>query len=124
MRSAKIVAGFLGLASVCGMGQRVCAQAPAAGELLALKRAEVTDSTPDPPGGKFDRDPSTNRLSGGLRENATAPFRKLLPTNFTRDEMRQGVKLISQMMVRTGVTSVHDAEAGPQRFPAADAARH
>src|SRR2546430_13016003 len=32
MRSAKIVAGFLGLASVCGMGQRVCAQAPAAGK--------------------------------------------------------------------------------------------
>jgi predicted amidohydrolase YtcJ len=90
---------------------------------LAFKRAEVTDATPDPPGGKFDRDPSANRLTGGLRENATAPFRKLLPTNFTRDEMRQGVKLISQMMVRTGVTSVHDAEAAPKDLLAYQDAR-
>lgn len=80
---------------------------------LAFRRAEVSDATVDPQGGKFDRDPATGRLTGGLRENATAPFRKLIPTTFTRDEMRQGVKLISQMMVRTGVTSVHDAEAEP-----------
>jgi len=80
---------------------------------LALKRAEITDVAVDPPGGKFDHDAS-GRLTGGLRENATAPFRKLLPTNFTRDEMRQGVKLISQMMVRTGVTSVHDAMGTPE----------
>src|SRR5437667_11727566 len=42
MRSAKIVAGFLGLASVCGMGQRVCAQAPAAGK---NKRIVIAAST-------------------------------------------------------------------------------
>ena len=50
-------------------------------------------------------------MTGGLRENATDPFRRILPANFTRDEMRQGVKLISQMMTRTGVTSVTDAQA-------------
>jgi len=61
---------------------------------LALKRVEIADSISDPPGGKYDRDPSTGRLTGGLRENATEPFRKLLPTTFSRDEMRQGVKLI------------------------------
>src|SRR6266851_7637219 len=54
---------------------------------LALKRTEVTDATADPAGGKFDRD-AAGRLTGGLRENATVPFRKILPTNFTRDEMR------------------------------------
>jgi len=81
---------------------------------LAYRRTEITDRTPDPPGGKFDRDPATGKLSGGLRENATDSFRKLLPTRFTRDEMRQGVKLISQMMVRTGVTSVTDAQASPE----------
>jgi predicted amidohydrolase YtcJ len=53
-------------------------------------------------------------MTGGLRENATGPFRKILPANFTRDEMRQGVKLISQMMARTGVTSVTDAQAFPE----------
>jgi len=90
---------------------------------LALKRAETTDATPEPPGGKFDRDPGTGRLTGGLRENATEPFRKLLPTKFTRDELRQGVKLISQMMVRTGVTSVGDAEATPEDLLAYQDAR-
>jgi len=89
---------------------------------LALKRAELTDATADPPGGKFDRDAS-GRLTGGLRENATAPFLKLLPTRFTRDEMRQGVKLISQMMVRTGVTSVHDAMGAPEDLLAYQDAR-
>jgi predicted amidohydrolase YtcJ len=90
---------------------------------LALRRVEITDATPDPPGGKFDRDPNTGRLTGGLRENSTEPFRKLLPTTFTREEMRQGVKLISQMMVRSGITSVHDAEAAPEDLLAYQDAR-
>ena len=90
---------------------------------LALKRAEVSETTGDPKGGEFDRDAASGRLTGGLRENAREPFRKLLPTNFTRDEMRQGVKLISQMMVRTGVTSVHDAEATPEDLLAYQDAR-
>ena len=89
---------------------------------LALKRAEVTDATADPAGGKFDRD-AAGHLTGGLRENATAPFRKMIPTRFTRDEMRQGVRLISQMMVRTGVTSVHDAEGAPEDLLAYQDAR-
>jgi predicted amidohydrolase YtcJ len=89
---------------------------------LALKRTDVTDETADPSGGKFDRD-AAGRLTGGLRENATEPFRKLLPTRFTRDEMRQGVKLISQMMVRTGVTSVHDAQGAPEDLLAYQDAR-
>jgi predicted amidohydrolase YtcJ len=89
---------------------------------LALKRTEVTDATADPPGGQFGRD-AAGRLTGGLRENATVPFRKILPTSFTRDEMRQGVKLISQMMVRTGVTSVHDAQGAPEDLLAYEDAR-
>src|SRR5881398_344130 len=53
MRSAKIVAGFLGLASVCGMGQRVCAQAPAAGK---NKRIVIAASTVLDGKGKVLRD--------------------------------------------------------------------
>jgi predicted amidohydrolase YtcJ len=90
---------------------------------LALRRAEVSETVADPPGGQYDRDFATGRLTGGLRENATEPFRKLLPTRFTRDEMRQGVKLISRMMTRTGVTSVHDAEATPEDLLAYQDAR-
>ncbi len=90
---------------------------------LAYRRTEVTEETADPAGGKFDRDATSGRLTGGLRENATERFRQLLPVNFSRDEMRQGVKLISQMMVRTGVTSVGDAEATPEDLLAYQDAR-
>jgi predicted amidohydrolase YtcJ len=76
----------------------------------AFQRAGISENTPDPPGGHFDRDAATRRLTGGLRERATEPFFKLLPLEYTREERRQAVKLISQMMARSGVTSVHDAE--------------
>ncbi len=89
---------------------------------LALRRAEIPEGVADPAGGKFDRD-EKGRLTGGLRENAVEPFRKLLPVSFSRDELRQGVKLIGQMMVRTGVTSVGDAEATPEDLLAYQDAR-
>ncbi len=89
----------------------------------ALKLAGVDEKTPDPPGGKFDRDPGTGRLTGGLRERATDPFARIIPSTFTRDDYREGVKLISQMMTRTGVTSVHDAYGTPEDLRAYQDAR-
>ena len=88
---------------------------------MAFARAGITAATADPPGGKIDRDGS--RLTGGLRERATEPFWKLLPMAFTRDELRQAVKLISGMMVSTGVTSAGDAEATPEDLRAYQDAR-
>ncbi|HTQ53019.1 MAG TPA: amidohydrolase [Bryobacteraceae bacterium] len=90
---------------------------------LALRRTEIPEEVADPPGGKFDRDPATGRLTGGLRENATRPFWKLLPVNFTRDEMRQGIKLISQMLVRTGITSSTECQGSPEDLLAYQDAR-
>lgn len=90
---------------------------------LAYERAGVREDAPDPPGGHFDRDPATHKLNGGLRERATDPFWKYIPFNFTRDEYRQAVRLISRMMVRTGITSVHDAEATPDDLRAYQDAR-
>ncbi len=89
----------------------------------ALRRVNVNESVVDPPGGKFDRDPATGRLNGGLVETATAAFRKALPSNFTRAERREGVKLISRMMVRTGITSAHDADGTPDDLLAYQDAR-
>jgi len=40
--------------------------------------AGVNDRTPDPPGGKFDRD-AAGRLTGCARERATAPFAGKIP---------------------------------------------
>jgi predicted amidohydrolase YtcJ len=89
----------------------------------ALERAGVTESTPDPPGGQFDRDPSTRRLTGGLREKAKEIVMAKVPFEFTRSEYREAVELIARMMTRTGVTSVHDAEATPEEFRAYQDAR-
>ncbi len=78
----------------------------------ALEAAGIKDDTPDPPGGQFDHD-QRGRLTGGLREQATGPFRRLIPSAATREDRRAGVALISQMMARTGITSVHDTGGGP-----------
>jgi predicted amidohydrolase YtcJ len=89
---------------------------------LALKLAAVGDQTPDPPGGRFLRD-SSGRLSGGLWENARAPLQRLIPAKFTPAEYREGVKAISKMLVKTGLTSVHDAYGTPQDLRAYQDAR-
>lgn len=85
---------------------------------LAMKLAGVTEGTPDLQGGMFDRDPSTKKLNGRIKESAANVFDKVIPNAYTRDDLREGVKLISKMMTRTGVTSVHDAYGSPEYFRA------
>jgi predicted amidohydrolase YtcJ len=89
---------------------------------LALKAAKVDENTPDPPGGKYDRDAATGKLDGHVREVARETFEKLFP-GFTRDDHREGVKLISKMMSRTGITSVTDASGSPDDLRAYQDAR-
>ncbi|MBX9603381.1 MAG: amidohydrolase [Bryobacteraceae bacterium] len=79
----------------------------------AMQIADVNDRTPDPPGGHLDRD-SSGRLTGGLRETARAPFLRRIPSAYTRDDRREGVKIISGMMTRAGITSVHDTGGSPE----------
>ncbi len=89
---------------------------------LALQKADVNEKSPDPPGGQFVRD-AKGRLTGLVRETATAPFTRLIPSRFTREDYREGVKLISRMMSRVGVTSVHDTGGGPDDLRAYQDAR-
>jgi predicted amidohydrolase YtcJ len=79
---------------------------------LALRIADVNSRTPDPPGGHFVHD-EAGRLTGGVLETATAPFHNKIPQQYTRDDRREGVKIIAPMFARTGVTSVHDAFGSP-----------
>ncbi len=90
---------------------------------LALKTAKIDANTPDPLGGQYDRDPSTHQLTGHLRENAKTGFQNLIPANFTRDDHREGVKLIGRMMTKTGITSVTDAFGSPDDLRAYQDAR-
>jgi predicted amidohydrolase YtcJ len=89
---------------------------------LALKAAKVDENTSDPPGGKFDRD-SSGHLNGRIIERAEAPFGKVIPSTFTRDDCREGVKLISKMMTKTGITSVGDTLGSPEDLQAYQDAR-
>ncbi len=76
---------------------------------LGYTAAGVTEQTADPSGGRFDRDPVTNKLNGRVSERATEVFDKAIPADYSREDYRAGVKLIAQMMSRTGITSAHDA---------------
>ena len=75
----------------------------------ALEAAHITDETPDPPGGRFDRDPATQKHNGRVSERANEVFDKLIPEPSSREDYREGVKLIAKMMSRAGITSAHDA---------------
>lgn len=88
----------------------------------AFQAAGVTTATPDPPGGRYVRG-AENELTGEVAETANDVFWKRIPTHYTREELRRGAKLISEMMTRAGVTSVTDAEGGPEDLRAYHDAR-
>ena len=78
---------------------------------MALALAGVTSETPDPPGGRFYRD-GNGVLTGLAAETARYVFNALIPTDSTREQRRDGVKLITELMTRAGLTSVHQTGAG------------
>jgi len=88
----------------------------------ALAIADVNHKTPDPAGGQFFRD-SAGRLTGGAAETALQAFTRHIPSRYTRADRREGVKIISRMMNKTGVTSVHDTGGGPDDLRAYQDAR-
>jgi predicted amidohydrolase YtcJ len=90
----------------------------------ALAVAGVSEKTPDPPGGRFDRDPATGQLTGRAAEEAySAVLLRLIPSRLDRAERREGVKLIARLMTRAGVTSAHDAMGEPDDLQAYQDAR-
>jgi predicted amidohydrolase YtcJ len=77
---------------------------------MAFEKAGVTVNTPDPPGGKIYRD--NGELDGKVAERANDLFSKVVPSGSTREQRRAGVKLISELMTASGLTSVTDASCG------------
>ncbi|MFZ9025114.1 MAG: amidohydrolase family protein [Pseudohongiellaceae bacterium] len=73
---------------------------------MALGLAGVTSETQDPPGGRFYRD-ENGRLTGLVAGGARAVFSELIPSDSTREQRRDGVMLISELMTKAGLTSVH-----------------
>ena len=90
---------------------------------LAFQKAGIDEKTPNPPGGQISHDPATGKLNGRLAESAQDLIDKVRPTKFTRDDNREGVKLISKMLAKTGITSATEAQGTPTDLQAYQDAR-
>jgi predicted amidohydrolase YtcJ len=94
----------------------------------ALQMAGVSASTPNPPGGTFDRDAAGN-LNGRVTDRARVVFEKIgQRPEFTSEEELQrgqaGMAHISKQFVRYGLTSVHHEHfEGPDALRSIEAIR-
>jgi predicted amidohydrolase YtcJ len=70
----------------------------------AMEKANIRKDTPDPPGGKIERDPVTGEPDGVLRE-----WHSLLPImTFTEEETKASLQdMVPEYWVRQGVTSIY-----------------
>jgi predicted amidohydrolase YtcJ len=78
----------------------------------ALALAGLTRETKDPPNGRIEHDPATGEPSGTLRESAADLVEVLLPAR-TAEEIEAGLLRAISMANAVGITSLHDASAGP-----------
>ena len=83
----------------------------------ALAFADINEKTPDPPGGRYERD-AEGKLTGRAQERAAAPLRAKISNPSTRAERQEGVKLMSKMLTRAGLTSVNDPGVPPDTLAA------
>jgi predicted amidohydrolase YtcJ len=74
----------------------------------ALQSANITLSTPDPPGGVIVRDPKTGEATGVLKEAAQALVDKIIPEPTTSEKL-DAIRVGIATAHRFGVTSVMDA---------------
>lgn len=84
---------------------------------LAFKMANIDESTPNPKGGEFEKT-SDNKLTGCVKEAAADIFDKIIPDMDTRNERQEGVKLISKMLAKSGITSATEAYGTPDYLQA------
>jgi hypothetical protein len=75
---------------------------------LALAAAQITRHTPDPPGGKIDRDSVSSEPTGMLRELRYL-IERVIPVP-SLEERKQAVLLAQKHALRLGVTGVHTCE--------------
>ena len=88
----------------------------------AFELAGVTADTPDPDDGKFYRE--NGELTGKVAERARNVFSRLIPSGSTRQQRQAGVRLISEIMTRSGLTSVHQTGGGTNDLMAYQDAYH
>jgi predicted amidohydrolase YtcJ len=79
----------------------------------ALQLANITDQTPDPPGGRFEHD-AEGHLTGFVGDAGMQVFLNLIPQTNTREDYRRGAALIAKLFTSKGITSACDADASPE----------
>ena len=82
----------------------------------ALQVKDVNAKTPDPPGGLIVKN-AQGQLTGELRETAVELVVGMRETS-TAAERREGVKHITAVFAKSGITSVHDALGSPDDLAA------
>jgi predicted amidohydrolase YtcJ len=80
----------------------------------ALKMAEITARTPDPPAGTIDRD-AKGAPSGVMKESAMGLVGRLVPP-LTRDQQKQGILHIIREFNREGMTGAKDPGIGQAKW--------
>ena len=81
---------------------------------LAFERAGLSKDTPDPVGGRFDRDPETGEMTGGLHETAIRIIRPEGQEEPTREQAREGAREILKECASVGLTCVYDTVRKPE----------
>ncbi|ARF18092.1 amidohydrolase [Sporosarcina ureae] len=72
----------------------------------ALELAGFTKESENPAGGEIERD-SSGELTGKMIENAHMQLFSI--ADYSAEEITEGLKLASQIFVKSGITSLHDA---------------
>jgi len=75
---------------------------------VTLERARITKDTPDPDGGRIERDPETGQPSGTLRETAFKLIEGVIPDH-SMEELKNALLAYQEMANRAGITMSHDA---------------
>lgn len=83
----------------------------------ALALAGITRDTPDPDGGRIERDPKTGDPTGTLRESAAGLVERLVPPLRPEDYIR-GLRAGLALANRAGIVSIVEANAGPELLDA------
>ena len=83
----------------------------------ALALAGVTRATPDPEGGRIERDPATGEPTGTLRESAAGLVERLVPPLSSEDYIK-GLRAGLALANHHGIISIVEASAGPDLLDA------
>jgi predicted amidohydrolase YtcJ len=75
---------------------------------LALQMAALTAKTPDPPGGRIERDPQTSEPTGMLMEDAAMNLASKLIPDYTDAQRSAAFERLFNYISQFGVTSVQD----------------